>query len=311
MADRADGDDAMGIAMPGDVMAGIAQSLAAALGAPVEPQPAHVVHGGCISESFRWESARGALFVKVGDLASAAAFEAEAAGLEELASARAVRVPQVLSCGRTASRAFLALEWLDLHRAGSDCESLLGEQLAFQHRVGAATFGWQRSNTIGRTPQRKDPSTDWVAFFRDRRMQSQLHLARDNGHGGALQERGRHLLALMPAFFTSYRPVPSLLHGDLWSGNFAADAGGAPVIFDPAVYYGDREADIAMTRLFGGFGHAFYTAYQSSWPMDQAAGTRRTLYNLYHVLNHLNLFGGGYREQAQSMIDRLLAELGH
>jgi fructosamine-3-kinase len=115
----------------------------------------------------------------------------------------------------------------------------------------------------------------------------------------------------MDAFFTSYRPVPSLLHGDLWGGNWAQDASGEPVIFDPAVYYGDREADIAMTRLFGGFGHAFYTAYQSTWPLDQAAGTRRTLYNLYHVLNHLNLFGEGYREQALGSIDRLLAELGH
>jgi fructosamine-3-kinase len=100
------------------------------------------------------------------------------------------------------------------------------------------------------------------------------------------------------------------LHGDLWGGNWNVDAAGRPVIFDPAVYYGDRETDIAMTRLFGGFGNRFYTAYHSTWPLDQAAGTRGTLYNLYHVLNHLNLFGGGYLAQAEDMIARLLAELG-
>lgn len=289
----------------------IAAGLEASLGGRVEPNPARDVHGGCISESYRWESARGALFVKIGAGHNASAFEAEAAGLTELAEAMAVRVPRVLACGCAGAGAFLALEWVDLHPADARAQAQLGEQLAFQHRVGAPTFGWHRNNTIGSTPQPNATSTDWVAFFRDLRLRFQLDLARANGHDGRLQERGARLLELMAAFFTSYRPVPSLLHGDLWGGNFAADDGGAPVIFDPAVYFGDREADIAMTRLFGGFDHAFYTAYQSAWPLDQAAGTRRTLYNLYHVLNHLNLFGGGYREQAASMIDRLLAELGH
>lgn len=289
----------------------IARAIGESLGTRVEPQPAVRVHGGCISESFRWHSARGPLFVKLGGPDSADAFAAEAAGLRELAAADAVRVPATLATGRAASQAFLVLEWLDLRQSDSACEARLGEQLAFQHRSSAPDFGWTRDNTIGSTPQRNAPDPDWVAFFRERRLRLQLELARANGDGGALQERGGLLLELMPAFFTSYRPVPSLLHGDLWGGNFAAAADGAPVIFDPAVYYGDREADIAMTRLFGGFGHSFYTAYQAAWPLDQAAGTRRTLYNLYHVLNHLNLFGGGYGEQARAMIDRLLAELGH
>ncbi len=125
------------------------------------------------------------------------------------------------------------------------------------------------------------------------------------------QDRGARLLESLDAFFTSYRPVPSLLHGDLWGGNWGTDTAGRPVVFDPAVYFGDRETDIAMTRLFGGFGNRFYTAYHSNWPLDQAAGTRRTLYNLYHVLNHLNLFGGSYLAQAEDMTARLLAELGH
>jgi fructosamine-3-kinase len=102
--------------------------------------------------------------------------------------------------------------------------------------------------------------------------------------------------------------LPSLLHGDLWGGNWAADESGQPVVFDPAVYFGDREADLAMTRLFGGFSRAFYEAYESAWPLAAGATLRFDLYNLYHVLNHLNLFGGGYRPQAEALIDRLLAE---
>ena len=100
-----------------------------------------------------------------------------------------------------------------------------------------------------------------------------------------------------------------LLHGDLWSGNYACTRAGEPVIFDPAVYYGDREADLAMTELFGGFGGAFYSAYENDYPLDPGYGVRKTLYNLYHILNHLNLFGGGYHSQAQGMIDSLLSEL--
>jgi len=296
---------------PGPGTNEVAGELTRLLDSRVAPAPAERVHGGCISDSYRWESEQGPLFVKLGDPQSAAAFEAEAAGLEELAAADAVRVPRVRANGRTAGTAFLALEWLDLRQATERSETLLGEQLAFQHRSGAATFGWKRDNTIGSTPQHNTPTTDWVAFFRDQRLRIQLDLALANGHAGALQDRGRLLLEAMPAFFTSHRPVPSLLHGDLWGGNFASLADGAPVIFDPAVYYGDREADVAMTRLFGGFGHSFYTAYHAAWPLDQAAGTRRSLYNLYHLLNHLNLFGGSYGEQARSTIDRLLAELGH
>jgi fructosamine-3-kinase len=251
------------------------------------------------------------LFVKVADAAKLAMLEAEAAGLGELAQASAVRVPAVRAIGATARHAFLALEWLEFGASSTTSESQLGELLAWQHRVSAPRFGWHRDNTIGSTPQPNAWSDDWVSFFREHRLAFQLGLARTNGHDGALLRRADELLELMGAFFASHRPVPSLLHGDLWGGNWAADSSGRPVLFDPAVYFGDREADLAMTRLFGGFGNAFYTAYHATWPLDQAAGTRRALYNLYHVLNHLNLFGGGYGEQARSMIDRLLAELGH
>ena len=150
-----------------------------------------------------------------------------------------------------------------------------------------------------------------MAFWRERRLLYQLKLAASRGHAGRLQDRGRRLVEVMHVFFATYRPAASLLHGDLWSGNRGMLADGTPVVFDPAVYYGDREADIAMTRLFGSFGPRFYSAYAATWPLDQAAGTRRDLYNLYHVLNHLNLFGGPYRAQAEAMMDRLLAAAGH
>jgi fructosamine-3-kinase len=151
---------------------------------------------------------------------------------------------------------------------------------------------------------------DWLTFFREHRLRFQLELAERNGYGGRLQDAGSRLLPRLDALLGEHRPAPSLLHGDLWGGNAGADPGGAPVIFDPAVYYGDREADLAMTRLFGGFSREFYTAYEKEWPLPAGASARVDLYNLYHVLNHLNLFGTGYLGQAQAIIDRLLARVG-
>jgi fructosamine-3-kinase len=153
------------------------------------------------------------------------------------------------------------------------------------------------------------PSASWTEFFRERRLRYQLELAARNGYGGRLQELGAELLAHIEPLLADHTPAPSLLHGDLWGGNAAVDSEGAPVIFDPAVYYGDREADLAMTRLFGGFSAAFYSAYESAWPLPKGARARVDLYNLYHVLNHVNLFGGGYEAQAESMMERLLGAL--
>ena len=273
----------------------------------MDAQPARRVQGGCINESYRWESRSGPLFVKVAPVGQLAMFEAEADGLRDLARANAVRVPRVLASGADEHNAFLALEWIDLAHSSSPAASAkLGEQLARQHRVTAAQFGWHRDNTIGSTAQVNTPSVSWAEFFRERRLRYQLELAARNGYGGRLQELGDELLERVAAFFADHRPAPSLLHGDLWGGNAAVDAGGAPVIFDPATYYGDREADLAMTRLFGGFSAGFYSAYEAAWPLPEGARTRDDLYNLYHVLNHLNLFGGGYEAQAESMLERLL-----
>ena len=258
-----------------------------------------------LNETWRLELGGSAFFVKVDRAARAAMLEAEADGLRELGAARAVRVPTPIACGVSGDRAYLALEWLDLRRGGRD--AALGHALAELHRTTASRFGGHRPNTIGTTPQDNAWDDDWAAFFRDRRIAPQLALAARNGHRGALERDGGRLLAAIPELLAGHHPAPSLLHGDLWAGNAAALASGEPVIFDPAVYYGDRETDLAMTELFGGFNASFHAAYREAWPLGAGYERRRTLYNLYHVLNHLNLFGGGYLAQAEAMIAELLA----
>src|SRR5215831_14880566 len=178
------------------------------------------------------------------------------------------------------------------------------------HAVTTARFGWWRDNTIGRTPQANAWNADWTEFFRECRLRPQLALGERQGFPRGLSERGARLLEALPALLEGHQPRASLLHGDLWGGNWLAAATGEPVLFDPAVYYGDRETDLAMTHLFGGFGAGFYHAYESAAPLPAGAALRTELYNLYHVLNHANLFGGGYAAQARATIDRLLSEVG-
>jgi len=282
--------------------------LEAATGLRFRGAPQQLAVGGGFATGERWESDSGPVFVKVADRQRLPLLEAEAAGLRELADAAALRVPRVLAAGVAGSRAFLALEWIEFRAATPRTEARLGELLAAQHRVTATRFGWHRDNTIGATPQSNAWTDDWTRFFAEQRLGFQLDLAVERGHSGRLIERGRRLCERLDALLRGHRPLPSLLHGDLWGGNWAADESGNPVVFDPAVYFGDREADLAMTRLFGGFGRAFYQAYESVWPLAAGATLRFDLYNLYHVLNHLNLFGGGYRAQAEALIDRLLQE---
>jgi fructosamine-3-kinase len=251
-------------------------------------------------------------FVKTASGEHAAMLGAEADGLRALASTRTVRVPQVLAAGVEGTTTFLALERLALRGRGGG--AALGRALAALHRVAppcgpaGKRYGWSRDNWIGGTPQRNAWRDDWCAFLREQRLGPQLALAAKNAHRGALQRDGERLLAALPSLLRGHSPAPSLLHGDLWSGNAATLSDGAPVVFDPAVYVGDREADLAMTELFGGFDREFYAAYRDAWPLDAGYELRRNLCNLYHVLNHLNLFGGGYLGQARGMIAALLAE---
>ena len=287
----------------------IARAVAQATGEFFNADTRRAVSGGSINTTEVLEGSGRKFFVKLNTAIRLDMFEAEVEGLAEIANSESVRVPQPVCCGTHADQAYLVLEYLDIGRGNGKTGELLGQQLASMHRATRARFGWRRANTIGSTPQINIEADDWPTFYREQRLRFQLELAAANGHGGNLLRRGEQLLEKIPAFFASYQPQPSLLHGDLWGGNHAALNDGTPVIFDPAVYYGDREADLAMTELFGGFGEDFYAAYRAAWPLDSGYRVRRELYNLYHVLNHLNLFGGGYRAQAGQMIERCLSEV--
>lgn len=261
--------------------------------------------GGDISAAWKIQTADGPVFLKTGSESAFAMFEAEAEGLRELAGAKAIRVPRVLAVARHDDGTLIAMEWLELGGASADTQRILGRQLAEMHRHTQDRFGWSRDNTIGLTPQHNDYADRWPDFFREQRLEYQLRLASENGFRGELQSTGQALLEILDRFFEDHSPDVSLLHGDLWGGNWSS-VNGQPVIFDPAVYYGDRETDLAMTRLFGGFSADFYRAYESSWPLSEGYEQRITLYQLYHVLNHLNLFGASYLGRAQAMIAKLL-----
>ena len=265
------------------------------------------IGGGCINEAVRVSGDGRDFFVKLNSVAHQDMFSTEAEALGEIAATGTVRVPAPVCWGVADQTAYLVLEHLRFGRAGKG--ALLGEQLAAMHRVTHPTFGWHRDNTIGSTPQINTQDDDWIRFWRDQRLAYQLHLAAQNGWDGELQRLGERLLVSFVALFDGHRPQASLLHGDLWSGNHGYLADGCPVIFDPALYYGDRETDLAMTELFGGFGSDFYAGYRATWPLDAGYASRKRLYNLYHVLNHLNLFGGGYQDQALRLIRQLLADV--
>lgn len=231
-------------------------------------------------------------------------FEAEAEGLNALRSAGEIRVPEVIDVGVMNGQAYIDLERLDLVPANREVEAAFGRKLAALHRHTQPQYGWFRDNTIGLTSQCNDPADDWIDFFRRHRLGFQVDLAVRNGYGADVSDLGERLAGRLPELFADYMPEASLLHGDLWGGNWGC-VDGEPVIFDPAVYYGDRESDIAMTMVFGGFGRAFYEAYESSWPMAPGHEQRLKLYQLYHILNHLNLFGRSYLDRAVSLLREL------
>jgi fructosamine-3-kinase len=248
--------------------------------------------GGCIHDCYRVDIAGAARFLKTNSAEYADAFAAEADGLAALRTS-GMRAPEPHSHGVAAGHAYLVLEYLDL--TGRKDFAALGRLLAAAHRKAGPLFGWHRDNYIGSTPQQNGWTESWAGFWQERRLRPQLELARKNGFD---------LTAPSLRLIEKHNPQPSLLHGDLWSGNAGFIAEG-PVVFDPAVYYGDREADLAMTELFGGFPSEFYRAYNEAWPLDEGHERRRPMYNLYHLLNHLNLFGGGYLGQVKSTLQLL------
>lgn len=275
----------------------VESAVRAALGNAWSVRAAERIGGGSIAESWRLETDAQPLFLKTG--AATHPFDAEAQALEEIAATRTVRVPRPIACGAAGALGFLVLEWIDLRDDGDWAAA--GAALAALHGAARDTYGWRRDNTIGATPQFNAPAADWAMFYRERRLRPQFRFAR---------ERGLHALAALEeaacrasdALLAGEAPPASLLHGDLWRGNLAFDAAGRAVVFDPATYCGDAETDPAMARLFGGFSASFFAAYDAARTPRPGRGERLKLYQLYHVLNHANLFGGGYVAQARSLI---------
>lgn len=287
----------------------IAAAIAERTGTRFKPCTARPVASGSIHRAWHIDDGSRHYFVKTNALAAAPMFAAEAQGLQALAATGVVPTPTFVTLGQTPTQAFLVLEYLDLTTLDREGGARLGTALAQLHRVRGDSFGWPEDNYIGATPQSNAPHPGWPHFFGERRLRPQLQLAQQNGMDKALVAKGCAVIDRIGGLFIDYQPVPSLLHGDLWSGNAAQRRDGTAVIFDPACYYGDRETDLAMAELFGGFPTSFFAAYRAAWPLDSGYETRKPLYNLYHILNHFNLFGGAYLGQTQRMIEGLLREL--
>ncbi len=273
---------------------------------PVSSTP---VHGGCINDACRLAFGGRVVFLKHNPAAEAEQmFAAEADGLAALASCQTFRVPAVLGCGRIGERAYLALEWLELD--GALDEVRFADALADLHALPAGVlYGWAINNFIGASPQDNGFNADWWSFFAQARLRRQAGWLVARGFP-ALAEAAETLAEALPGMFGGYVPRPSLLHGDLWSGNWAAAPDGTPVLFDPAVHYGDALSDIAMTELFGGLSQRFYAAYFRRCGVVEEYPRLRALYQAYHLLNHVNLFGSGYAPQAIAAIDCVLQRRG-
>lgn len=289
----------------------LAAVLGDAFGDDFAPTTISACSGGSIHHTWQLSDGKRQVFVKRNAPQALPQFEAEAAGLNAIARAQAFRTPQVYGAGQDSAGAFLAMEFLALTPIGKGHDAaLFAEALARMHRMQGSRFGWEDDNFIGNTPQSNKPHESWPLFFANERLQPQIDLARQHGASSNLVRTCQSLAEQAPCFFVDYTPQPSLIHGDLWSGNAAmVEENGErlPVIFDPAIYYGDREADLAMTELFGGFPLDFYAQYRAIYPLDSGYEQRKTLYNLYHMLNHLNLFGLGYLSQCERMASQLLS----
>jgi len=262
------------------------------------------VGGGCINDAQIATADDGqSYFVKLNAAHKAGMFETEARALREMADTKTIRVPEPLCWGVEGAKAFLVLEAICMQGRGDS--RLMGQQLAALHRVSSQDrrYGWHEDNVIGETPQPNGWKSDWQEFWLDHRLGFQVELASNKG----LRLRGvEELIDQSSQLFEGYDPAPSLVHGDLWGGNASFDTEGHPVLFDPAAYYGDREVDLAFTHMFGGFTNDFYRGYDEEWSLAEGFERRQRWYNLYHELNHFNLFGGGYGSQAQASVSWLL-----
>lgn len=265
------------------------------------------VYGGDINQAWCLSSGESRYFVKTNRQEILGMFEAEQIGLEEIKRSQSIRVPEVIGCGLAGEQCFIVMEFLEL--GGSADEVRFARQLASMHSYTHDQFGFRIDNTIGSTPQNNELTPSWIEFWQKYRLGFQLELAEKNRLDRGMIQRGETLNGVVGEFFSDYQPDASLLHGDLWGGNQGADRQGNPVIFDPACYYGDHEADLAMMELFGQPSQRFFNVYSDIFSIDPGYAVRRDLYNLYHILNHANLFGGGYAVTARGLIDKLLAQV--
>ncbi len=285
-----------------------AAAIARALGLDEHGLKVSTVGGGDIASAHVFQVADDQVFVKSLPVDQGDLLSAEADGLEAIAATGTVRVPRVVRWGAQDDIAWLALEYLELAQRSPHADAELGRALAEMHHHGAENFGWHRNNYIGLTPQHNPQLDDWTAFFLAHRLDCQFDRL-------ASAHPEKNWADLKQAIGQSWRkthaghqPSPALVHGDLWCGNAAAVGRDQPVIFDPAVHYADRETDLAMTSLFGGFSESFYRAYEDTWPLPAGHEQRELYYKLYHVLNHANLFAGAYLESAGRMCYRILGE---
>ena len=271
---------------------------------PFEIEKSHPVSGGCINQGYAVSGNGLIYFVKINQANQEAMFAAEALGLKQIHATKTIRVPEPICWGIAEKSSYLVLEWLEFGGGNSQSWEKMGRNLAHLHQVSLSDrFGWHCNNTIGSTPQINTISNNWADFFAHQRISYQLRLAKERGGNFPDEDQ---VIPAISEILSQHQPHPSLVHGDLWSGNAAITVDGEPVILDPATYWGDREVDLAMTELFGGFPAAFYRGYNDVFPLDAGYQQRKTLYNLYHILNHFNLFGGGYASQANRMLQEIL-----
>jgi len=265
------------------------------------------IYGGDIAQShvLIFESGR-KYFLKSG-VYNDRMFPTEANSLIELSRSNTIRVPRVL----IVEPEFLLIEYIEPGQKVSSFFEEFGRQFAEMHHFKAKYFGLFEDNFIGHTPQQNIPqsnqATNWTKFYFEKRLLFQFKLAESRGLSSSFLNNSFKLLEnKIESILKTDDALPVLLHGDLWSGNYLADKNGNPVLIDPAVYYGHREADLAMTKVFGGFSPSFYSAYDEAFPLADGYEYRENIYKLYHILNHLNLFGMSYQAQAVNLIQRYL-----
>lgn len=264
------------------------------------------VSGGCINNAVRLQTTEGDFFVKWNVQELDGMFEAEARGLQILKQSGEIYVPEVLATGKQEDKAYILMEYISSTLPHNDFWEDFGRSMAYLHKHSQTYFGLDFNNYIGSLPQNNEPMGDGLAFFIEKRLRVQAGLAYYQGH------IDRDLLDQLSRFYDllpDLLPIsekPALLHGDLWSGNFLVNELGKATLIDPATYYGWREAELAFTRLFGGFESRFYEAYQEVYPLEKDFEKRVEIYNLYPLLVHLNLFGSSYREMIERIIKKFL-----